>query len=226
MSLRALSIAAAGGSALLRRIDAISANLAATDTPAAQRLPLTDDFKHGALQSTHRDLDVAIEGDGFLRVLLADGSAAFTRAGRLDRNAEGFLTADGLVLDPPVGVPPFITKLTIDPDGFVQGLDPETPRTLVPIGQIEVSRFANASGLEPINRVLFRASQAAGDRIDGRPGEDFGSIRQGYLESSTIDPLRELLDLAHAQRAFELNNRVIQAADEVLQGVNNLRRRP
>jgi len=226
MSLRALSIAAAQGGALLRRIDAISGNLACADMPGAHRLPRTGDFKHGILQSTLRDLDIAIEGDGFLRVLLPDGSAAFTRAGSLDRNDQGLLTADGLVLDPPLKVPPSISKLTIDPDGFVQGLDSEAPRTLVPIGQIEVSRFENASGLEPINRALFRASQAAGDRFDGRPGEEFGSIRQGYLESSTINPLRELLDLAHAQRAFELNNRVIQAADEVLQGINNLRRRP
>jgi flagellar basal-body rod protein FlgG len=225
MTLRALSIAAVGGSSLLRRFDAISLNLANVGKPGAHRLPLEESFKIGKLQSTQRDLDVAIEGDGFLRVLLANGDPAFTRAGSLSRNADGYLAADGFLVDPPVQVPPFITKLTIDPDGLVEGLDPESPGALMPIGQIELSRFPNASGLEPLSSFLFRATEAAGERIDGRPGEGFGSIRQGHLELSTIDPMRELMDLAQVQRAFELNNRVIQAADEILQGINTLRRR-
>src|SRR5438105_15686173 len=111
MTLRALSIAADGGSALLRRIDNLSARLAkAESTP-----------------SNPNDLDIAVEGEGFLRVILADGSFGFTRADRLTRNADGLLaTTDGRVVDPPVQVPSFITKLTIDPDGFVQGIDPQS----------------------------------------------------------------------------------------------------
>jgi len=226
MTLRALSIAAAGGSALLRRMDALYANLANAGMPGARRLPLEDSFHPGRLEATQRDWDVAIEGEGFLRVVLADGTTAFTRAGTLGRNSEGYLTADGRVIDPPLQAPAFITKLTIGPDGFVQGLDPEEPEARMPIGQIELSRFAHPSGLEPVTSTLFRATDAAGDRIDGRPGEGLGAIRQGHLEESTIDPMRELMELVHVQRAFELNNRVIQAADEILQNINNLRRKP
>src|SRR5579872_6630325 len=130
MTLRALSFAAAGGSALLRRMDLISANLANVGTPGARRLPLSKSFNSGELRSTNRDLDIAIEGEGFLRVLLQDGSPAFTRAGNLSRNSEGYLAVHGQVIDPPVQVPPFITTLTIDPDGFVQGLDAEAAEVL------------------------------------------------------------------------------------------------
>ncbi|HEV3027999.1 MAG TPA: flagellar hook-basal body complex protein [Planctomycetota bacterium] len=226
MTLRALSIAAAGSSALLRRMDALCANLANAGTPGARRLPLEDSFNPGTLQATQRDWDVAIEGEGFLRVLLADGTTAFTRAGTLSRNSQGYLAAGGQVIDPPMPVPPFITKLTIDPDGFVQGVDPKVPEAGMPIGQIELCRFAHPSGLEPVTSSLFRATDAAGDRVDGRPGEGVGTIRQGHLEESTIDPMRELMELVHVQRAFELNNRVIQAADEILQSINHLRRKP
>src|SRR5579872_4315430 len=139
MSLQALSIAAAGGDALLRRLDAISANLSHAGVAGARRVRMTPDqvletiFEPGPLASTNRDLDLAIEGEGFFRVLLPDGGAAFTRAGSLTRTGDGLLaTSDGLPLDPPLRVPPFIAKLTIDPDGFVRGLDPESSEDLLP----------------------------------------------------------------------------------------------
>ena len=233
MSLRALSIAAAGGDALLRRLDAISANLANADVAGARRTRMTADqvletiFEPGTLAETHRDLDVAIDGDGFFRVLRADGGEVFTRAGHLTKTTDGLLaTAEGLPLDPPVRVPSFVTTLTIDPDGLVRGLDAESPGRPVPIGQIELSRFENLSGLQSLDGALFRATDAAGRRIDGLPGDGFGLLRQGRLEQSNIDPMRELMDLFHTQRAFELNNRVIQAADEILQSINTLRRKP
>ncbi|HLY08218.1 MAG TPA: flagellar hook-basal body complex protein [Planctomycetota bacterium] len=233
MTLHALGIAAAGGAALLRRLDAISANLANADTVGARRARLTSDqvldtiFESGTLEVTQRDLDLAVEGEGFFRVRLPDGSPAFTRAGNLTKTADGLLaTADGLVLDPPVQVPPFLSTLTIDPDGLVRGLDPRSPGQPMPVGQIELSRFSNVSGLQSLGGALFRATDAAGDQIDGRPGEGFGTIRQGVLEQSNIDPMRELMDLFHTQRAFELNNQVIQAADDILQSINTLRRKP
>jgi len=233
MSLQALSIAAAGGDALLRRLDAISANLANAGVVGARRQRMTADqvleriLEPGPLASTSRDLDLAIEGEGFFRVLLPDDGAAFTRAGRLTRTGDGLLaTSDGLPLDPPVRVPSFITTLTIDPDGFVRGFDPGSPGAPVPIGQIELSRFENVPGLRSLGGGLFRATDAAGDRLDGRPGEGLGVIRQGYLEQSDVDPMRELMDLFHTQRAFELNNRVIEATDGILQSINTLRRRP
>jgi len=242
MSLRALSIAASGGRALLQQMDLLAANLANAQTVGFKRsramaatLPGMDGvqlqpaemlFEAGKLQATQRELDLAIEGEGFLRVSMPDQSIAFTRAGNLSLDAEGNLrTSDGYLVDPPVQVPPGFTKLVIDPTGLVQGFDPESPDELQPVGQIELSKFANPAGLQAVGSNLFRATDAAGEQLDGRPGEGLGVIRQGHLEQSNVDPMRELAELVKLQRAFELNNRVIQAADEILQSVNNLRRK-
>jgi flagellar basal-body rod protein FlgG len=243
MSLRALSIAASGGRALLHQIDVIAANLANVNSVGYKRSRVTTAdlpynnafgsgvrlqsaeklFEPGKLQATQRELDLAIEGEGFLRVLLPDQSVAFTRAGNLSLDAQGNLvTADGCLVDPPVNVPPGFSKLVIDPSGLVQGYDGEE---LQPIGQIEISKFLNPSGLQAAGSNLFRATDAAGERVDGEPGQKLGVIRQGHLEQSNVDPLRELVDLIQAQRAFEINSRTIQAADEILQNVNNLRRK-
>jgi flagellar basal-body rod protein FlgG len=243
MTLRALTIAASGGSALLHQIDTIAGNLANVNSAGYKRsratfadLPYSDAFgsgvrlqsteklfEAGKLQATQRDLDLAIEGEGFLRVLLPDRSAAFTRAGNLSLDAQGGLvTADGYLVDPPVNVPPGFSKIVIDPTGLVQGFDGEE---LQPIGQIEITRFSNPSGLQSAGSNLFRATDAAGERLDGRPGEGLGVLRQGHLEQSNVDPIRELVDLIQAQRAFEINSRTIQAADEILQSINNLRRK-
>lgn len=238
MSLRALAIAAGGGRALLQQIDLIAANIANAQLAGYKRtraafadldgggVRLQSAEKlldQGKLQATQRELDLAIEGDGFLRVLLPDQTTAFTRAGNLKLDAEGNLaTADGNLVDPPVTVPPGFTKLVIDPSGLVQGFD---GRELQPLGQIELTRFANPAGLQPFGSTLFRETAAAGERFDGPPGDDLGVIRQGHLEQSNVDPLRELADLIQAQRAFELNSRLMQAADDILQSVNNLRRK-
>ncbi|SRR5258706_10340648 len=237
MSLRALSIAAAGGRALQHQIDTIARNLANLNSPGYKRvranasdgarLLSTDTlFENGKLQATHRELDLAIEGEGFFRVRTPDDRVAFTRSGTLNRDGLGNLvTPEGWLLDPPVQVPPTISKLVIDPSGFVQGFDAESPEALEPIGQIEISRFANPSGLESAGGSLFRETAAAGERVDGRPGDGLGFVRQGHLEQSNVDSVREMADLVQAQRAFELNLRTIQAADEILQSINSLRRK-
>jgi flagellar basal-body rod protein FlgG len=243
MTLRALTIAASGGRALLHQIDTIAGNLANVNSAGYKRsratfadLPYAGSFgsgvqiqsierlfEPGKLQATQRDLDLAIEGDGFLRVLLPDQSVAFTRAGNLNLDAQGSLvTADGYLVDPPVNVPTGFSKIVIAPTGLVQGFDGEE---LQPIGQIEITRFSNPSGLQSAGSNLFRATDAAGERLDGRPGEGLGVLRQGHLEQSNVDPIRELVDLIQAQRAFEINSRTIQAADEILQNINNLRRK-
>jgi len=241
MSIRALMTAAAGGRALLHQIDLISANLANVNTVGYKRgratfadlafggarLQSTENlFDAGKLRATQRELDLAIEGEGFFRVLLPDQSVAFTRAGNLALDGDGNLaTADGYLVDPPVTVPPGFSKLAIDSAGLVQGVHPESPDELQPIGQIELTKFQNPSGLQSTGSNLFRATDAAGERIDGVPGRELGMIRQGHLEQSNVDPLRELADLIQAQRAFEINSRMMQAADEILQSVNNLRRK-
>jgi flagellar basal-body rod protein FlgG len=233
MSLRALAIAAGGGRALLQQIDLIAANIANAQLAGYKRnraafadlagggvrLQSTEKLlEQGKLQATQRELDLAIEGEGFFRVLLPDQSAAYTRAGNLKLDADGNLaTADGNLIDPPVLVPPGFTKLVIDPSGLVQGFDGQE---LQPLGQIELTRFANPAGLQAFGATLFRETEAAGEKVDG-----LGVIRQGHLEQSNVDPLRELADLVQAQRAFELNSRLMQAADDILQSVNNLRRK-
>jgi len=238
MSLRALAIAAGGGRALLHQIDLIAANIAGAQLAGYKktratfadlvgggvRLQSTEKLlDQGKLQATQRELDLAIEGEGFLRVLLPDQTVAYTRAGNLKLDGDGNLTtADGHLVDPPVTVPPGFTKLVIDPSGLVQGFDGQDNQ---PLGQIELTRFANPAGLQSFGTTLFRESEAAGEKIEGRPGEDLGVIRQGHLEQSNVDPMRELADLIQAQRAFELNSRLMQAADEILQSVNNLRRK-
>lgn len=265
MALRALSIAATGGRALMNSIDTIANNLANVNTTAYKRtranfsdlfyqqvqragfgdpgrsqsptglffgtgvkLVSTEKlFEQGTFQRTERDLDIAVDGEGLLRVRLPDQTVVFTRAGNFNIDAQGnVVTAEGYVLDPPITVPENITRLFIDQTGLVQGFDPQTPEDLQPVGQMELTRFINPSGLESIGDNLYRETPAAGNRIDGQPGQGqgFGTIRQGFLEESNVDVIKELVDLISAQRAFEINGNTIETADEILQAVNNLRR--
>jgi flagellar basal-body rod protein FlgG len=213
MSLRALSIAAAGGRTYLNQIDVIAGRLAHVNTIGYKRT-----FDQGKLQVTGRELDVAIEGEGFLRVMMPDQTVAYTRAGNLKLDDEGNLrTSDGHLVDPPVVIPQGFSKIVIDPSGRVQGFDGDE---LQELGQIELTRFANPSGLQSVGPTLFRETEAAGERVDGA-----GVLRQGHVELSNVDHLRELADLTAAQRAYEINLRMMQAADEILQSINNLRRK-
>jgi flagellar basal-body rod protein FlgG len=185
-------------------------------------------FTQGDLERTDRDLDLAISGEGFFRVILpgAGGQIGFTRAGNFNIDRDGNLvTAQGYLLDPSITISQNITKIMVDPTGRVWGLDPATPETLQDLGQIELTRFINPSGLVAIGDNIYLENIAAGDRIDGLPGdESFGFIQQGFLEDSNVDPIQELVDLIQAQRAFEINANTIQAGDEILQTINNLRR--
>ncbi len=232
MTLGALTMAAAGGQVLLRRMDVLAANLLQAETSGAKRTAMTNDsspavtMDAGTLRATSRDLDVAIDGDGYFRVQLPDGTSGYTRAGHLGRNAQGTLTdADGLPLDPPVTVPSTVTRILINPLGHLQGYDPATPEKLVPLGHLHLSRFSNPAGLQPVTGTLFRETPEAGDRIDGRPGEVGGFLRQGFLERSNGNAVRELGDLLQTRRAYELSARAFQIADQALQSVNNLRRK-
>jgi flagellar basal-body rod protein FlgG len=267
MALRALSIAATGGRAMMQQIDTIANNLANVNTTAYKRtranfadllyqqvhragfgepgrnqsptgesfgtgvrLVSTEKlFEQGTLQNTNRDLDFAIEGDGFFRVILPDQTLAYTRAGNLNLDAEGNLvTSQGLLLDPQIVVNPNISRIFVDSTGLVQGFDPQTPETLETLGQLELTRFINPGGLEAIGENLYRQTPAAGDRIEGLPGQGqgqgIGIIRQGFLEQSNVDVVKELVDLIQAQRAFEINSKSIETADQILQNVNQIRR--
>lgn len=183
-------------------------------------------FQQGALEITDNDFDMAIDGDGFFRVILPDGTTSFTRAGSFRIDSSGQLvTGDGYKVEPEITIPENITRITVDTTGLIFGLDPQNPQQQQQLGQLELTRFINPSGLEAVGDNLYKETPASGNRIDGIPTQQgMGSIRHRFLESSNVDVVKELVSLITAQRSFEINSKSIQTADEMLQTVNNLRR--
>ena len=179
----------------------------------------------GELRKTGEPLDVAIEGLGFFEVLRPDGTPAYTRAGALTVNADGALTlADGSPLASHVAVSPDAVSVRIDADGRVWTAVADDAEP-VEAGRIELVSFANVGALQAVGGNLFVATEAAGAPQVGAPGEGgLGTLRQGFLESSNVQLVDELVALMLAQRAFELNSRVVQAADQMLAITNSLYR--
>ena len=178
----------------------------------------------GTLDSTGNTLDLALSGQGWFQVEGPTGETLFTRAGAFNTNAEGeIVTADGLRLLPGMTVPENTTALVVNRSGEVLaqvagGGEPEN------LGQILVATFPNQAGLDPLGGNLFRTTAASGDPVDGVPGDPgFGAVMQGYLEDSNVDPVREIADMITAQRAYEMNSKVVQAADEMLSVTARLR---
>lgn len=183
-------------------------------------------FEQGPLEQTGRDLDVAIEGDGFFAVSIPGGRIAYTRAGNFMRDEVGnILTANGYRLLPTMTIPANVTTISISPDGLVQGHDPANPGAPVSIGQILLRRFPNPAGLLSIGDNLYQETPASGTPEEGIPGTGaFGILHHKFLESSNVQVVRELVDMITTQRAFEINGKSIQTADEMLQTANNIRR--
>lgn len=185
------------------------------------------DHNEGNLLQTGGSLDIAIVGDGFFQV--QDGAEIlYTRAGNFTANADGTIvlaSADkGRPLEPTITIPAGTTEITISSEGIVSALQPPAT-TLTEIGQIQTARFVNPQGLMQRGENLYGATDASGTPTIVNPGLDgHGLLRQGFLESSNVEPVRELVDLIKTQRNFELNGQVIQAADQSLQLVANLRR--
>ncbi|WP_322893034.1 MULTISPECIES: flagellar basal-body rod protein FlgG [unclassified Yoonia] len=178
----------------------------------------------GSLAATGGDLDVAIEGDGYLEVTLPDGRPAFTRDGGLKLTGDGLIvTSDGYPVVPDIAIPPDTNSIAINAEGEVYGFfdDQIEPQLL---GQFTLAGFTNPKGLEAIGSNLFLETPASGPSAIGTPGEDgLGVLRQGYLENSSVDPVREITDLISAQRGYELNSKVITAADQMLGAMVQLR---
>lgn len=188
--------------------------------PAAVSMQLAQ----GALSQTGGDLDIAIEGKGYLEVTLPSGQAAYTRDGALKRNGEGLIvTSDGYPVSPEVVIPPDTRSLAINPDGEIYGyFEPGTPAQL--LGQFTMAGFTNPKGLEAIGSNLFTETEASGAANVSTPGLDgLGTVRQGYLEDSTVDAVREITELIEAQRGYELNAKVISAADQMLGATTQVR---
>ena len=180
--------------------------------------------EQGNLTSTENTYDIAIQGQGFYRILLPSGQEAYTRAGSFQLNPQGQLvTNNGFVVQPSVTIPRDATSVTINSSGQVQvKLDGQVaPQTA---GQIELATFANESGLEAIGDNLLLETPASGTASTGTPGgPGFGSVLQGFLETSNVNPVSEITALIQAQRAYEMNSRVITTSDEMLRTVSTLR---
>ena len=185
---------------------------------------VTVTLAQGTLAATGGDLDIAIEGGGYLEVVLPSGVSAYTRDGGLKRSPEGqIVTSDGYPVEPDLTIPDDARSLTITADGevyayFVDEVDPEF------LGQFTLANFSNAKGLEAMGSNLFLETAASGPPLVGTPGEDgLGTLRQGYLEESSVDAVREITDLIEAQRGYELNAKVITASDQMLAATTQIR---
>ena len=181
-------------------------------------------MSQGSLAATGGDLDVAIEGLGYLEVTLPDGTAAYTRDGSLKLTGEGqIVTADGYPVVPDITLPGDARSISINAEGEVYAyfLGSVQPALL---GQLSLANFTNPKGLEAIGSNLFLESAASGPSAVGVPGEDgLGVLRQGYLEDSSVDPVKEVTDLIEAQRGYELNSKVITASDQMLGSMVQIR---
>ncbi len=175
----------------------------------------------GSITTTGNSLDLAIEGGGFFQVQMPDGRTAYTRAGNFTLSPEGtVVTGEGLPLQPQLQVPDGATSLTVGADGTVTAIvaGESEPTQL---GTVETTRFVNPAGLQPIGDNLLVETAASGAPQTGGPGlEGRGSIRSGALESSNVNVVEELVDMIETQRAYEVNSKMIQAADEMMKNAN------
>jgi len=178
----------------------------------------------GALTNTGNSLDLAINGRGWFQVTTPAGETVFTRDGALNTNATGQLvTTDGYTITPAMLLPPTATAITISQSGLVTATIPgqTAPQS---VGQLTIANFVNEAGLQPLGSNLFQQTAASGAPTVGVPGDTaFGVIQQGYVEASNVDPVTEITNLISAQRAYEMNSKVIQAADQMSGTISNLR---
>ena len=179
----------------------------------------------GTLSQTGNQLDVAIRGDGFFKVQLPDGTYAYTRDGSFNMDSQGrIVTAQGSVVQPAITIPQNSTGLTINAQGQVSVI-PQGSTTPQILGQLQLTRFINPAGLLPMGDNLYQETPASGTPIDGLPGTDgAGDLQQAMLEQSNVDSVSEITNLITAQRAYEMNSKVISAADQMMQSVSNLMR--
>ncbi len=178
----------------------------------------------GSLQQTGNSMDVAIEGRGFFPINMPSGEVAYTRNGAFKINEEGtMVNGDGFPLASEISIPPDAQSVSIGSDGTVAVRVPGDP-TPVEVGKIQVATFANAAGLEASGKTLYRETAASGAAILGSPGEEAaGTLSSGVLEQSNVQVVEEMIDLISGQRAYEINSRVIRAADEMMQQTANIR---
>jgi flagellar basal-body rod protein FlgG len=184
----------------------------------------TRTFSQGDMLNTGNPLDLAIQGQGFFQVQRANGEYAYTRAGNLRADATGRLvTPNGEIVQPGINLPTDATAVTIRPDGSVEATVPGRNQP-VGLGTLELTNFQNPAGLSALGNNLYSETAASGEPIRGRPGDNgLGSLTQGYLEGANVKAVEEMVDMISTQRAYELNSKVIQTADQMLQRLTSLR---
>jgi flagellar basal-body rod protein FlgG len=182
-------------------------------------------FSAGNLRATQAPLDVAIEGAGFFQVTLIGGETGYTRAGTLHLSGQGqIVTADGYSLEPAITIPANAVSVSISKDGIVS-VQLSDQQASQQVGTIELANFQNPSGLQARGGNIFVATTASGDPQTGVPGTDgLGTLAQGFIEDSNVSVVEEMVNMILGQRAYEANSKVIRAADEMLQQINNLPR--
>jgi flagellar basal-body rod protein FlgG len=170
----------------------------------------------GALTSTGNKLDLAINGRGWFQIEGPNGETFYTRAGSFNKNATGeIVTLDGYAVQPQITIPQDATEVVINETGEVFA-QVGTQTTAQSLGQLTLVNFANDAGLQPLGGNLYKETTASGSPVTGVPGDpSFGTVQQGYLELSNVDPVKEITELITAQRSYEMNSKVIQAVDEM-----------
>lgn len=188
--------------------------------PAAVSVQL----QQGSLGQTGGDLDLAIEGKGYLEVTLPSGLTAYTRDGGLKRTGEGLIVnSDGFPVEPQIVIPDDTRSISINASGEVYAYFADSPDAQL-LGQFNMTGFTNAKGLEALGGNLFAETEASGPPLVSTPGEDgLGTVRQGYLEGSSVDAVREITELIEAQRGYEMNAKVISAADQMMGATTQIR---
>ena len=180
--------------------------------------------EQGSVTQTTNPLDVAIQGEGYYIVQMPDGRDAYTRAGNFSRSPDGqIVTEDGFIVAPGISIPEEAVSVSINREGVVQAIMPDgsDPQD---VGALELARFVNPAGLEAIGDNLFLETAASGTANRGQPGGvGYGTVQQGFLETSNVNAVTEISALITAQRAYEMNSKVITTTDEMLRTASQLR---
>ena len=180
-------------------------------------------YTQGNLQQTSNNLDLAIKGDGFFQVQMPDGTTAYTRDGSFQLNANGqMVTSNGYTVLPGITIPQNAQSLTIGNDGTVSVTLPgqALPQS---VGQLQIASFINPAGLEPKGGNIYAETAASGTPNAGTPGQNgLGSLQQGFVETSNVNVVEELVQMIQTQRAYELNSKAIQTSDQMLQKLAQL----
>ncbi len=186
---------------------------------------VTKVFTPGAVNQSGAELDLAIEGDGFFQIQMPDGSTAYSRAGAFKKDSTGrMVNSDGYPLLPEIAIPNNATKVTVGNDGTVSVMQPgqNTPAS---VGTIQLANFSNPAGLSSLGRSLYQPTDSSGSAATGTPGHNgLGTLGQGFMEMSNVSVMEEMVNMITSQRAYEINSKAVQAADEMLQQANNLKR--